>query len=174
MATTGMREQLDSLGLASAASLPGGLCDDASKYVNDTSLEMQWAMKSWHYSEIHFKLISTVDPSTLQLTRLDDLIYRQFRKKFKRMKIDIINEGELKTDEAKARWRPFCKLFESVMDEYNFGTLLRLDASKGYTETNTILVTRIQFYAIEIARNRQGLNSSHYKPDSQSDDIQPV
>lgn len=44
------------------------------------------------------------------------------------------------------------------MVDYSYGTLLRSDAAKDYAEENTILVTRIQFYAIEIARNREGVN----------------
>ena len=39
------------------------------------------------------------------------------------------------------------------------GTLLRLDSSKGYSPENVTIVPRIQFHAIEIARNREGLNN---------------
>lgn len=35
---------------------------------------------------------------------------------------------------------------------------MRANANEGYTDKNVILVPRIQFYAIEIARNREGLN----------------
>ncbi|VDN09805.1 unnamed protein product [Dibothriocephalus latus] len=48
--------------------------------------------------------------------------------------------------------------FEDVIEDFNQGTLLRLDANKGYDEANTCVVPRIQFLALEIARNRQGLN----------------
>nr|VZI48755.1 unnamed protein product [Spirometra erinaceieuropaei] len=58
----------------------------------------------------------------------------------------------------KPLWRPFCMEFEGVIEDFNQGTLLRLDANKGYDEANTCVVPRIQFLAIEIARNRQGLN----------------
>lgn len=44
--------------------------------------------------------------------------------------------------------------------DYNFGTLIRSNASEDYTERNTMFITRIQFYAIEIARNRLGLNDA--------------
>jgi hypothetical protein len=44
------------------------------------------------------------------------------------------------------------------VEDYSFGTLLRADASKEYSEDNSILVTRIQFYAIELARNKEGVN----------------
>lgn len=94
------------------------------------------------------------------------------------------------------KWRPFCLRFEGVVEDFNYGTLLRLDCCQPYTEENTIfgepravapletgsprpresrthssallsrssspLATRIQFFAIEIARNREGWNSVVY------------
>lgn len=38
-------------------------------------------------------------------------------------------------------------------------TLIRIDSNLDYSEENTSLVPRIQFFAIEIARNREGFNS---------------
>lgn len=76
------------------------------------------------------------------------------------------------------------------MEDFNYGTLLRLDSRREYTEENTIFggkrgegapggdpkstdfpgvhpfpafsATRIQFFAIEIARNREGWNDEVY------------
>ncbi|NXA56829.1 PBDC1 protein, partial [Nothocercus julius] len=59
--------------------------------------------------------------------------------------------------------RPFCLRFQGLVEDFNLGTLLRLDCREGYTEENTILATRIQFFAIEIARNREGCNDVVYK-----------
>lgn len=73
----------------------------------------------------------------------------------------------LKSDEAKAQWRDWIKPFEKKVDDYNFGTLLRLNSNEGYTEHNSIFATRIQFYAIEIARNREGWNACWLKQQSQ-------
>ena len=53
------------------------------------------------------------------------------------------------------------------MEDYSFGTLIRTDVNEDYSEKNSILVTRIQFFAIELARNREGLNDhvrSKFKP----------
>lgn len=36
---------------------------------------------------------------------------------------------------------------------------MRADTKGDYSEQNTMLVPRVQFYAIEIARNREGLNN---------------
>jgi len=52
--------------------------------------------------------------------------------------------------------------FDGIVEDFNYGTLLRLDCSQGYTEENTIFAPRIQFFAIEIARNREGYNKAVY------------
>lgn len=135
-----------------------GLDMDATQYKNDVQTEMLWAIKAHHHAETYFKLISARDASRLRLTKYDDDIYRQFKRYFKMLKVDVIKVEDLKSEEAKVKWRPFCNMYEGKIDDYNFATLLRIDCSKGYEETNTILVTRIQFYAVEIARNRRGLN----------------
>lgn len=74
------------------------------------------------------------------------------------MKIENINEDELKSPTEKTKWRPFCEQFKDLVEDYNFGTLLRADCTENYSEKNSILITRIQFYAIELARNREGFN----------------
>uniref|UniRef100_A0A8C0EVJ3 Polysaccharide biosynthesis domain containing 1 n=1 Tax=Bubo bubo TaxID=30461 RepID=A0A8C0EVJ3_BUBBB len=89
-------------------------------------------------------------------------IYGEFRKTFRDLKIDVLDPEELKSEPAKEKWRPFCLRFEGVVEDFNYGTLLRLDCRKDYTEENTIFATRIQFFAIEIARNREGCNSVVY------------
>lgn len=57
-------------------------------------------------------------------------------------------------------WRPFCEQFKDEVEDYSFGTLLRLDCTVEFSDKNTTLVPRIQFYAIEIARNREGSNDA--------------
>jgi len=157
-------------GALSAASI---LSKDASEFGNDASYEFMWAMKTFKYAETHFKLISAFDPSKLRLTKYDDQVYRMFKRYFKTFKIDVIESGELKDEESKARWRPFCEMFKGKVEDFNFGTLLRVNCSKGYSEDNTILVTRIQFIAIEIARNRRGLNQVHYLKDKTQSTEEP-
>ncbi|GAA6044260.1 hypothetical protein JCM8097_002100, partial [Rhodosporidiobolus ruineniae] len=46
--------------------------------------------------------------------------------------------------------------------EYNFGTLVRLNCEDDYTQENSMFGYRLQFYAIEIARNKLGLNDEVY------------
>ncbi|XP_005413152.2 PREDICTED: protein PBDC1-like [Chinchilla lanigera] len=142
--------------IANALSLP------AESYGNDPDIEMAWAMRAMQHAEVYYKLISSVDPQFLKLTKVDDQIYSEFREHFEKLKIDVLDPEELKSDSAKEKWRPFCLKFSGIVEDYNYGTLLRLDCSQGYTEENTIFAPRIQFFAIEIARNREGYNKAVY------------
>ncbi|XP_053321509.1 protein PBDC1 [Spea bombifrons] len=154
---------LGSLGAAEALSVAQALSLPAEAYGNDPNVEMIWAMKAYQHAEVYFNLISSVDPRILKLTKTDDLIYKTFREDFPDLRIDKIDAEELKSAEAKERWRPFCMKFEKLVEDFNYGTLLRLDSSCDYTEENTIFSTRIQFFAIEIARNREGCNDKVFQ-----------
>lgn len=104
------------------------------------------------------QILCSVDPKHLKLTPMDDTIYKIFREEFPTLDVKVINENELKSTKEKAKWRPFCERFKTLIEDYSFGTLLRANAEEDYKEENSILITRIQFYAIEIARNREGIN----------------
>ncbi|CAF0835248.1 unnamed protein product [Rotaria sp. Silwood1] len=132
----------------------------AEDYGNDPTLEQQWAMKAFQHAETYFNLLCAVDPKQLRLSRHDDQIYSRFRELFPDFKIDVLDENKIKSNEGKQLWRPFCEEFRDLIDEYNYGTLVRTDSKGEYTNENTFLVVRIQFYAIEIARNREGYNDS--------------
>ncbi|XP_063066783.1 protein PBDC1 [Engraulis encrasicolus] len=151
---------LSSLGVERASAAAHALSLPADAYGNDPQLEMMWAMKAYNHAEVYFNLISSVDPKFLKLTKQDDNIHSAFTESFSDLNLDVLDPDHLKTPEAKERWRPFCNQFEGVVDDFNYGTLLRLDSKKDYTEENTIFATRIQFFAIEIARNRGGFNDT--------------
>ncbi|KYO34159.1 protein PBDC1 isoform X2 [Alligator mississippiensis] len=158
---------LGALGPGEAAAAARALSLPAEAYGNDPGVEMMWAMKAAQHAEVYFNLISSVDPTFLKLTKVDEEIYAAFRERFGRLRIDVLEPEELKSEPAKEKWRPFCMQFEGVVEDFNYGTLLRLDCSKDYTEENTIFATRIQFFAIEIARNREGYNSVIYNSATQ-------
>jgi len=67
----------------------------------------------------------------------------------------------MKSPAAKELWRPFIEGYEKKVQDFNFGTLLRIKADGEYDPENTTFATRLQFFAIEIARNREGLNDVH-------------
>jgi len=140
------------------------------------------------------------------VARWDDLLNDAFEKAFPEYlddaRLSNLTENEIKSAEGKRRWREFMMPFEKIVHDYNFGTLIRLDAEGEYDEQNAMFGTsntplgrgplpvqsagghisrwahqaqvslggnilthfslcsgyRTQFYAIEIARNRRGLN----------------
>lgn len=75
------------------------------------------------------------------------------------MKVDVIDEEELKSSGSKLKWRNFIEKFNKL-DDFAFGTLIRADSSKEFSPENSVFVVRVQFLAIEIARNREGCNDS--------------
>jgi len=133
----------------------------AEEYVNDPNVEAMWAVKAAEDAEIHYNLLCSANPKLLKLCKYDDWIYSQFRTQFPKFQIDIVDVDSLKSSIAKEKWRKFCEEFKKVED-FSFGTLLRLNAHGEYSEENTILVARVQFLAIEVARNREGVNDVIY------------
>eukprot|EP01099_Mayorella_cantabrigiensis_P003906 TRINITY_DN2931_c0_g1_i1.p1 TRINITY_DN2931_c0_g1~~TRINITY_DN2931_c0_g1_i1.p1 ORF type:complete len:138 (-),score=27.84 TRINITY_DN2931_c0_g1_i1:135-548(-) len=131
--------------------------------INDPQIEQTWAITAMRQAETYFNLLSVTDPKHLRLTPHDDDIYENFRYEFPQLSVNVLNEVDLKSEPSKEKWRPFLMGYEHKVHDYNFATLLRLDASGEYTEENTIVVPRTQFYAIEIARNREGVNKKRIK-----------
>lgn len=129
---------------------------------NLEDIEKQFAVVAVEQAETYWSLISKVPGSKLRLTKYDDEIYESFMEMFPEYRdverLKKFSEDELKTKEAKERWRKYCALFEKKIEDYNFGTLLRTDASAEYGQFTTCFVVRIQFYAFEVARNKHGLN----------------
>ncbi|RCK66098.1 Protein PBDC1 [Candida viswanathii] len=134
---------------------------DAEQADNLEEIEMQFAVKAVEQAETYYKLLQHIKGSSLKLTKHDDEIFEKLLEDFPEFKepknAAVISEEEMKSPAGKAKWRTFCEKFKEIED-YNFGTLLRLKADEEYTEKNTMFAVRIQFYAIEIARNRYGLN----------------
>lgn len=111
----------------------------------------------------------------LRLTQFDDQIYTAFRQEFPNMNIQHLNEDDMKSPEGKSKWRSLIEKFKHI-ENFDFGTLIRTDANKEFSPENSILVVRIEFYAIEIARNREGYNDEirlkfKPKPRDESQDI---
>lgn len=134
---------------------------DAENAENLEDIEKQFAVKAVMQAETYFSLLEKIPGSKLKLTQHDDDIHEEFLKAFPEYAtpeaVAEINEEDMKSKSGKERWREFCEKFNEVED-YNFGTLLRTRSKDEYTQEGTIFVVRIQFYAIEIARNRAGLN----------------
>ena len=112
-------------------------------------------------------MISSIDPKALRLTKVDDQLYKEFREFFPKLDINVLSEDSLKNPQAKEMWRKFCENYKETVDDYNLGSLIRLDSTKEYNQENSIVVPRVQFLALELARNREGANDSirvNFKP----------
>ncbi|KAJ7719413.1 DUF757-domain-containing protein [Mycena metata] len=142
---------------------------DPNTAQNLMEIEKQFAVKAVEQAQTYWNLIEKVPPRELKLTKIDDEIYTHTLATFPELaeddhaKLRTLDEEGMKSAEGKERWRLFIESYKKKVKDYNFGSLIRTDASQEYGERNTIFVTRIQFYAIEIARNRLGLNDAAHE-----------
>jgi len=137
---------------------------DPNNAQNLGEIEKQFAVKAVEHAQTYWNLLEKIPPRELRLTKLDDEIYEHAISTFPELTANDyagfvkLDEDWMKSEDGKKRWREFINAYEKKVKDYNFGSLIRTDARGEYSETNTIFVTRIQFYAIEITRNRLGLN----------------
>ncbi|KAI0301446.1 polysaccharide biosynthesis-domain-containing protein [Russula brevipes] len=142
---------------------------DPSKAQNLAEIEKQFAVKAVEHAQTYWGLLEKIPPRSLKLTRHDDEIFEHTLREFPEFAaaphtgLNTLDEEWMKSKEGKERWRVFINAYENKITDYNFGSLIRTDAMREYSETNTIFVTRIQFYAIEISRNRLGLNDAAHE-----------
>ncbi|ALC45099.1 CG7519 [Drosophila busckii] len=134
----------------------------AEEFGNDTMVEEMWAAKALEHAEVYFNLLTSVPPSQLRLTPYDDQIYDTFRQDFPDLQVAKLSDDTLKSATEKLKWRVFAEKFNK-MDDYSYGTLMRSDAGMEFSPDNSIFVFRVQFLAIEIARNREGCNDEVHK-----------
>lgn len=135
---------------------------DPDKVENLEDFEKQFAVKAVEQCQTYWSLLEKIPGSKLKLTQIDDDIQAHVLEAFPEFKdkenVKVVDEDKMKSPEGKEAWRKFCMVYEKSVPDYNFGTLLRLDSSGEYDEKNTMFSVRIEFYAIEILRNRYGLN----------------
>ncbi|KZT54990.1 DUF757-domain-containing protein [Calocera cornea HHB12733] len=135
---------------------------------NLVEIDKQFAVRTVEWAQTHWNVITHIAPRQLKLTPIDEEIWEDFKKEFPELadfpdKLVNLDEEELKSAEAKKRWRTWMAKYEKKVKDYNFGTLLRNNVKEEYGENNAMLVLKIQWCAIEIARNRLGLNDYVYE-----------
>ncbi|KAH8881734.1 DUF757-domain-containing protein [Thozetella sp. PMI_491] len=137
---------------------------NAEEADNLEDIEKQFAVKVVQHMQIYWSILEKMPGSKLRLTKMDDDIYEHLQKDFPEFDpAATINEDAMKSKEGKERWRNFMMAYEKKVDDYNFGTMVRSNPKFEYDQDTTIFVPRMQFYAIEIARNRNGLNDWIYE-----------
>ncbi|ESZ93888.1 DUF757 domain-containing protein [Sclerotinia borealis F-4128] len=141
---------------------------DAEKADNFEDIEKQFAVKAVQHMSTYWAILEKVRGSALRLTKIDTEIYEHLMKDFPDFDPSVtINEDEMKSKAGKERWRNFMMAYEKKVEDYNFGTMLRTNPKFEYGEKETIFVPRMQFYAVEIARNRKGLNDWIYEKEAE-------
>jgi len=152
--------------MESMSSLAGPVPKDfnAEEAGNMEDMEKQFAVKVVQHMQTYWSILEKVKGSALRLTKMDEDIYSHLKEAFPEFDpAATIDEDELKSKTGKQRWRDFMMAYEKKIDDYNFGTMVRNSAKVEYEEDTTIFMPRMQFYAIEIARNREGLNDWIYE-----------
>ncbi|KAA6410119.1 MAG: DUF757-domain-containing [Lasallia pustulata] len=149
---------------------PAGASLNPEQAENFEDMEKQFAVKAVQHMSTYWSILEKMKGSKLRLTKIDDEIYEHFKKEFPEFNPrDTIDEDKMKSKEGKERWRNFMMVYEKRVDDYNFGTMLRANPTFEYGEKETIFAMRMQFYAIEIARNREGLNDWIYEREHPSE-----
>lgn len=136
---------------------------DAETAENNPDIEKQWAVKTFEHAETYSQTLIATIPQRIILTtkETDDKIYLHFRNVFPLLNVNVLDEEEWKSETGKATWRLFVNVYEGVVEDWNFGSMVRVNASNpayGDEGENAMFVTRVQFCAVEIARNREGCN----------------
>ncbi|KAL2202955.1 DUF757 domain-containing protein [Sarocladium strictum] len=146
---------------ATAGPIPTNFNADEAGNMED--MEKQFAVKVVQHMQTYWSILEKVKGSSLRLTKMDDEIYAHLQEAFPEFDPEkTIDEDEMKSKSGKQRWRDFMMQYEKVIDDYNFGTMVRNNPKAEYDEDTTIFVPRMQFYAVEIARNKKGLNDWIY------------
>lgn len=137
---------------------------NAEDAANMEDMEKQFAVKVVQHMQTYWSILEKVKGSALRLTKMDDDIYAHLQEAFPEFDpAKTIDEDEMKSKTGKQRWRDFMMQYEKKIDDYNFGTMVRNNPKAEYDEDTTIFVPRMQFYAVEIARNKKGLNDWIYE-----------
>jgi len=87
----------------------------------------------------YWSLLEGLPGSKLRLTKHDDEILEHLRRDFPDFDpAASIDEDKMKSKEGKERWRKFIMEYEKKVDDYNFGTILRISPDMEYGEKETI------------------------------------
>ncbi|KAL3443440.1 putative polysaccharide biosynthesis protein [Aspergillus insuetus] len=137
---------------------------DPEQAQNLDDMEKQFAVKAVEHLMTYWSILEKVPGSQLRLTKIDDEIYEHFKAEFPDFDpAATIDEDQMKSKEGKEKWRNWINQYEKKIHDFNFGTMLRANPKTEYEQDNTIFAMRMQFYAVEIARNRAGLNDWVYE-----------
>jgi Polysaccharide biosynthesis len=105
--------------------------------------------------QTYWSILEKVRGSSLRLTKMDDDIYKHLQEDFPEFDpAETINEEEMKSKTGKERWRKFMTAYEKVIDDYNFGTMLRSNPKWEYGKDETIFgIFDLHFHCLRTNSN---------------------
>lgn len=59
-------------------------------YINDSSIEMAWAIKATEIASIHMNLLLSVNPTKLKLNKHQENVYKRFRELFPDLNVKTV------------------------------------------------------------------------------------
>jgi hypothetical protein len=87
----------------------------------------------------YWSILEKVPGSQLRLTKMDDDILESFQKEFPDFDpAETLNEDKMKSKEGKEKWRNWINQYEKIIEDFNFGTMLRASPNVEYDRDTTI------------------------------------
>lgn len=117
---------------------------DPQNAQNLVEIEKQFAVVAVEQAQTYWNLLASVKPRDLRLTKIDDEIFEDLSATFEDMlkepytSLIKIDENMMKNEDGKVKWRDFIARYEKKIKDYNFGSLIRVDANNEYSQDNTI------------------------------------
>ncbi|KAH0569303.1 Polysaccharide biosynthesis family protein [Spironucleus salmonicida] len=137
------------------------LPEDA-KVSNDQKIEEDWAEYAFKFAETFEMLLKSIKTKQglkqFKFTPQDDLIYTGFRKSFPNLSVQPLDVKTMKDKAHQLQWYQLLEAYKTVVTDYNHGSIVRVNSMQNLGPENGIIVPRIQFYMIELARCREGCN----------------
>lgn len=89
--------------------------------------------------QTYWSILEKIKGSSLRLTKMDDDIYNHLKEAFPKFDpAATIDENDMKGTTGKKLWRDFMMKYEKKIDDYNFGTMVRINPNVEYEEKTTI------------------------------------
>lgn len=93
--------------------------------------------------ETYWKILQNKRGSQLRLTKMDDEIYEHLKTDFPELDpAEDIVEDKLKSKEGKERWRKFMMAYEKKVEDFNFGTMLRVSPKDDVDKEERVIFGR--------------------------------
>lgn len=105
------------------------------------------------HMETYWKILKNKRGSQLRLTKMDDEIYEHLKADFPELDpAEDIVEDKLKSKEGKERWRKFMMAYEKKVEDFNFGTMLRVSPKDDVDTEERVIFGRSGLMCFSLSR----------------------